>query len=131
MRHFIQYHNSENMGYPASRLPEPRAYTNNSVRQLPSNALWLISGEGTSPKEFYLAAVFKVTRVSADCYDHPKFANAAYGVGHIFGETIPLNGLPWFETFKKDQSNFKYGLVELKDPAVLTELQALAGAHAL
>jgi len=127
----MQYHNTEKMGYSASSLLDPRAFTNNPVDELPNNALWLISGEGKSPKEFFLAAVFKVYQAKTNCYDHPLFKNAAYGHGHIFGETIRLNGLSWFESFKKSMSNFKYGLCEIEEKDVIVELRKLAGRHAI
>lgn len=131
MRHFIQYHNTEKMGYSASAMLDPRMFTDKSVRYLSSNAVWLISGEGKSPKTFYLAAVFKPNRTSMGTYDHPSFKNAAYGIGHIFGETIKLNGMPWFETLKAVQHNFKNGLFEVTDSKVIDELRRLAGVHAL
>jgi len=132
MKHFIQYHNTKKMGYSASAMPEPRMFTNKSVKHVPSQAVWLVSGEGNkSPKTFYLAAVFKPNRTTIGMYDHPKFKNAAYGVGHIFGETMELNGLPWFEKLKVEQLNFKDGLFEVKDSKVVDELRKLAGIHAL
>lgn len=52
MRHFIQYHNTEKMGYSASTMTELRMVTDKSVKYLPSNAVWLISGAEKSPKTF-------------------------------------------------------------------------------
>jgi hypothetical protein len=131
MNHYIQYHNVEKMGVSASSLSEPKLHTDKSVRNLSSNVVWLISGEGGSPKKFYLAAVFKVNRLSAGTYDHPDFKNSAYGIGHIFGETILLNGLPWFEELKENFQNFRNGLTELTDSTKINELRSNAGTHAL
>ena len=131
MKHFIQYHNAEKMGHSASAMPEPRMFTDKSVKHVPSQAVWLISGEEKSPKTFYLAAIFKPNRTTIGMYDHPEFKNAAYGVGHIFGETIELSGLPWFEKLKVEQQNFRGGLFEVKNSKVVDELRKLAGAHAL
>lgn len=113
-------------------MPDPRMFTDKSVRYVPSQAVWLISGEGVkSPKTFYLAAVFKPNRTTTEMYDHPKFKNAAYGNGYIFGESITLNGLPWFEKLKTEQQNFRGGLFEIKDSKVIDELRNFAGVHAL
>lgn len=131
MKHFVQYHNTEKMGYSASTMPEPRMFTDKSVKNVSGNAVWLISGEGKSPKSFYLAAVFKSNRTSTGTYDHPKYKNAAYGPGHIFGETIEVTRLPWFQQLKSDQKNFKNGLSEVTNVAIIAELQKLAGPHAL
>lgn len=106
-------------------------FTDKSVTKVSGNAVWLISGEGKSPKSFYLAAVFKPNRTASGTYDHPKYKNAAYGPGHILGETIELTGLPWFEQMKADQKNFKNGLSEVTDAVIIAEFRKLAGPHAL
>jgi hypothetical protein len=131
MKHFVQYHNSEKMGYSISAMSEPHIFTDKSVKYLPSNTVWLISGEGKSPKTFYLAAAFKPHRTTSGTYDHPDFKNAAYGVGRIFGESIQLNGLPWFEALKADQQNFRNGLFEITDSNIIEALTKLASAHTL
>lgn len=116
------------MQYSASDLPTPRLYTSKSVKLLSGATVWLVSGEGAkSPKIFYLGAAFRVNRVSAGLFDHPKFKNAAYGDGHIFGESIPLSGHIWFEAFQKDQKNFKNGLSEITDNSIITQFQSLSG----
>jgi hypothetical protein len=131
MRNFVQYHNSEKMGYSASKLPEPKMHTDKSVGSLSSNRVWLLSGEGKSPKTFYLAAVFKVNRVSSGTYDHPKFKNSAYGVGHIIGEKIVLNGLLWFEALKSNMNNFRNGLSEITDRTIIAELENESAPYTL
>jgi hypothetical protein len=119
------------MGYSASKLSEPKLHTDKSVKNLSSNRVWLISGEGLSPKKFYLAAVFRVNRVTDGTFDHPDFSNSAYGVGHVIGESIPLNGLPWFELLKSNLNNFKNGLSEIIDKDIIKELEAASSAYAL
>jgi hypothetical protein len=131
MRNFIQYHNVEKMGYSASKLTEPKLHTDKSVKNLSSNRVWLISGEGSSPKDFYLSAVFRVNRVSADTFHHPEFKNSAYGEGHIIGEKIRLNGISWFENLKSSLNNFKNGLSEIDDPVIIGELEAVTKAYPL
>jgi hypothetical protein len=131
MKNFIQYHNVERMSYSASKLSEPKLYTDKSVKNLSSSRVWLISGEGTSPKQFYLAAVFKVNRVSTGTFDHPDFKNSAYGNGHIIGEKIELNGLAWFEKLKAKLNNFKNGLTEITDPYLIKELETLAVGYVI
>lgn len=132
MKHFVQYHNTEIMGYSASEIKELCIYTSKSVKKLSGNAVWLISGEGKSPKTFHLVLVFKANRTSSDTYRHPPYKNAAYGdTGEIFGKSIELTDFPWFDPFKKDHQNFKYGLFEVTDKAIINELRKLAGPHDL
>jgi hypothetical protein len=116
------------MGYSASDLVNPRLVTNKGVRQLPGNTVWLVSGEGIrSPKVFYLGGVFKVDRIAESCYEHPDFKNSAHGIGQIYGESLLLTGIEWFEKFKAQQSNFRNSLTEITDALVVTELVELSG----
>jgi len=131
MKDFIQYHNSDKIGFPASKLDEPKMFTRKSVRNLSSSRVWLISGEGKSNKEFYLAAVFKVNRTTSGTFDHPDFANSAYGIGHVIGEKIKLNGIPWFEDLKANLNNFKNGLTELTDDNIVKELELASAGYAI
>ena len=125
MKHFVQYHNSESMGFSASSLSMPIIFTNKSVKKLNSNIVWLISGEGKKDKDYFLAAKFKVNYTSG-CTEHPKFKNSASGVGTIYGETIPLNDLPVFKIIKDDiTNNFRNGLTEIKAPDVINFLESL------
>ena len=108
------------MGYSASALLTPRLFTSKSVRKLSDAIVWLVSGEGAkSPKTFYLAAAFKVFEIKEGFYEQPDFKNSAHGYGHIFGETILLSGLSWFDVFKNKQSNFRNSLTEITDNPVI------------
>ena len=128
MRHFIHYHNSHRMGYSASSFMSPRIVTNKPVRQLPGATIWLVSAEGLrSPKLFYLGAVFTVIRIAKGCYEHPDFKNSAHGVGHIYGETLLLTALPWFEKFKIDQINFRNSLTEITSSPIISHFRHLSG----
>jgi hypothetical protein len=128
MRHFIHYHNSDKMGYSASAIPTPRIFTKKSVQALPGSTVWLISGEGKkSPKFFFLGAAFVVHSISVGKYEHPDFKNSAHGKGLVFGETLPLSGLSWFEELKAEQLNFKGGLTEISNHCAVNELLNLSG----
>lgn len=123
MRHFLHYHNSYKMGYSASSIASPRIFTNRSVRELPGSVVWLINGEGKrSPKSFFLGAAFVVHSISTKTYEHPNFKNSAHGKGSVFGESLPLSGLSWFEQLKAEQLNFKGGLTEISGHVAVNEL---------
>jgi hypothetical protein len=129
MATFIAYHNSEKMGYPASQLESPRILTNKSVRNLPGQTVWLISGEGQRQRSYYLAAVFEVDRTFMGSSAYAGFKNSAQGPGLLFGETICLDRLSWFEDLKKKLINFRNGLTELTDDLAVYELQRLVDHH--
>lgn len=115
------------MGYSASDLVSPRLVTNKGVRPLPGNIVWLVSGEGIrSPKIFYLGGVFKVDRIAENCFEHPDFKNSAHGDGQIYGESLLLTGLEWFEKFKIQQSNFHNSLTEITGASAVAEFVALS-----
>lgn len=112
------------MRYSASSLTSPRIVTNKGVRQLPGATIWLVSGEGPrSPKTFYLGATFTVTHIAEDSYEHSDFRNSAHGLGHIYGETLLLTALLWFEEFKAKQSNFRNSLTEITGLPVVAHFQ--------
>jgi hypothetical protein len=62
-RHFVQYHNTEKMGYDCADGGPFRIVTNRSVDGLPGNTVWLIAGKGCKPRRFYLCEVFVVNEV--------------------------------------------------------------------
>jgi hypothetical protein len=75
----------------------------------------------------YNSAAFKVLEIKEGLYEHPDFKNSAHGEGHIFGETILLSGLSWFDVFKNEQSNFRNSLTEITGNPVIAHFQALSG----
>lgn len=130
MKHFVQYHNSQEMG-ELNLARGPHIYTNKSVRNLSSNAVWLVVGSGTSPKQYALASAFRVARTSSDCFDHPDFKNAAYGDGHVFSPPVSLNKLLWFDAFRHSLGNFSLGLTEIREEIYIEGLRQAAGRYAI
>lgn len=119
------------MGFSASGLSEPKKHTDKSVRNISSNRVWTISGEGSSPKTTYLAGVFTVSRVSSDTFDHPDFKKSACGSGYIIGKKVALNGLGWFEVFKSDMNNFINSLSEITNRALIEGLESASVPYTL
>lgn len=68
MRHFIGYHNAESMGYSSATLTEPRIKTKNKVNGLNGVTVWLIAGEGKSPKQYYIASNFIADSCDTNMY---------------------------------------------------------------
>jgi len=122
MRHFVQYHNSEKMGYPCDGVVTFRILTNKPVTALPANTIWLISGEG-NPRQYALCAVFIADDVGAT--QEKGFSRYASGErGQFFRPPLPLNERAWFGDFLTSQQNFSLGLREIP-ASFVEELEAL------
>jgi putative restriction endonuclease len=123
MKHYVQYHNTDKQGgRPELGRGEYRIFSSKSLRHLPGNRVWLISGEGKSPKSYFLEYTFVVDAIGAGK------TNVARGRdGFRFDPPIPLNGLAWFKHFQVSQQNFSLGLREIDEPTVI-EFERLAAA---
>lgn len=124
MKDYMQYHNTEFMGYPCDEGDGDyfSIVTNKSVANLPENRVWLISGEG-KPRRYSLCAVFIVDEVGRDGSEN--YASGA--VGTAFRPPIALNNLSWFKDFLKSQQNFRFGLNEIREKSFIRELERLSG----
>ncbi|MGR9000140.1 MAG: hypothetical protein ACU88J_13985, partial [Gammaproteobacteria bacterium] len=76
MRHFIAYHNEQKMRYSCTEIPEPpRVKTSKFVCGLEGVTVWLIAGEGKSPKSYYIAAKFIATNCEPNLYPGTDLPN--------------------------------------------------------
>lgn len=126
MRHFAAYHNAKRMGYSCTSIPEPRVKTSKSVSGLEGVTVWLIAGEGDSPKRYYLAAKFIASKCEPNRYPGSELPNQISGEGTLFGLSKPIDGTPLFDALRSKSANFVNGFYEIKDAAVVKSLQALA-----
>lgn len=126
LKHYIQYHNTEAMGYPCDA--EDGNYfsimTNKSVANLVGNKVWLISGEG-KPRKYYLCEAFIVDEVG-EGDKRSAFKYYASGEGIPFRPPIPLSNLSWFKGFLADYQNFSLGLRDVREERYILELEQLA-----
>lgn len=130
MRHFVVYHNTKRMGYGPAEIERFEAFTDKSVNRASGGCVWLISGTG-EPRQYHLSCVFKVNRVSAGMREHPEFENAVFGTsGRLFRDSIEIGALPWFPGLVKAVGNFRFGMRELKEPALIAALEALSRVSA-
>jgi hypothetical protein len=114
------------MGYSCEKIPEPRVKTSKPIDGLEGVTVWLIAGEGKSPKNYYLAARFIVENCEIDKYPGTDLPNQISGPGKLFHKSICLNGTPLLGLLQKQSANFVNGLCELRDPSALAALKALA-----
>lgn len=124
MKHYVQYHNAEGMGYSCDKVDSFSIMTDKVITDLPGNMLWLINGEG-KPKRYSLCASFIVNKVRAN----EPLSGFKYFVsgetGTFFRPQIPLNRLSWYKEFVKDYQNFSLGLREIKERKYIRELEEL------
>jgi hypothetical protein len=101
-----------------------RVYTSKSVDDLSGNTVWVIAGQGSSPKQYTLSSVFIVSDVGEA--DHPDFKNFARGDGHRFDPPPEVNDLDWFTELRKKMANFSFGLQEITEQNHVHKLLELA-----
>lgn len=126
MRHFMAYHNSQKMGYSCIDIPAPQAKTSKNILGLEGVTVWLIAGEGDSPKCYYLTSTFIADKCEQNRYIGEKLNNQISGRGRLLKKTIPISETPLLKALKKQSANFVNGFGELKDIMVIKGLQALA-----
>ena len=81
IRHYTAYHNVHRMG---ALLDDDAlcVMTNKPVAKLIGSMVWLVVGDGGSPRRYTLASVFRVTDTGET--DHPGFKNCVRGSGRVF-----------------------------------------------
>lgn len=126
MRHFAAYHNAEKMKYSCISIPEPRVKTSKSISGLEGVTVWLIAGEGSSPKRYYLASKFIAKKCLPNHYPGTNLPNQISGEGKLFGLSIPLDRTQLLDTLRAKSANFVNGFYEIKDPTIVKSLQILA-----
>lgn len=125
MRHFIAYHNEQKMRYSCTEIPVPRVKTSKSVSGLDGVTVWLIAGEGKSPKSYYLAAKFTATKCEPNLYPGTDLPNQISGEGTLFKKGILLNGSTLLKLLQNKSANFVNGFYESRDPTAIAYLEAL------
>lgn len=126
MRHFLAYHNAEKMGYSCEAIPEPRVKTSKAVVGLEGVTVWLVSGEGKSPKRYYLAARFISEKCESGLYRGSDLPNQISGAGTLYGKSKPITGTTLYSLLQRQSANFVNGFFELRDAAAISGLERLA-----
>jgi hypothetical protein len=125
MRHFIAYHNAIKIGYSCVTLLSPRVITKKSVVNLEGVTVWLISGEGKSPKSYFLAAKFAANNCEQNKFPGSKLPNQISGPGHLFKLARPINGTSLLRLILERSNNFRNGFHEVADAKIINELMGL------
>jgi hypothetical protein len=127
MRHFVAYHSEARMGYTAEESDPFGLYTGKHVSQLLGDVVWIMAGQGKSPKQYFLSSWFIVSKVTPA--DHPDFGFTLSGEeGGAFDPMPQLDQLDWFPAFRQRMANFSIGLTELRQPEIIAALRQLAAS---
>jgi hypothetical protein len=131
MKHFVVYHNADEMGYSANdNLDDAASFgvlTDKSFSPIEGSRIWLVMGEDT-PKRYSLCYWF-----TADTVESGESRGYQYRVvgthGERFSIPIPLNDQPWFPAFRSSQGNFAFGLSPITQPEFIDALTRLVRAE--
>ncbi len=126
MRHYFAYHNAHRMGYSSTNLIEPQIKTSKKVDGIEGATIWLIAGEGQSPKAYFLAAKFIAIKCEPDKFPGTRHPNLISGTGQLFKLSLPISDGKLLEQLKMSSANFVNGFTQLRDAATINTLEAMA-----
>jgi hypothetical protein len=110
MKNYVQYHNTEKMGYAA--LEAASGYfqisTNKPTQEVVGNRIWLFAGKG-KPRRYFLAFVFIAENFST-VSEQDFFYQVRGREGKVFDPSLEVTHYPWFRELLRSQGNFAFGL---------------------
>lgn len=122
-RHFVAYHNSEMRGAELERDSRGSFETNKPVLPENGDVLWCFEGRGR-PRQYRLVKRGIVIRSDANT-SGPSIIR--YQDATVVDAIV--NGFPWFETLKEEQSNFSFGVNLIRNPSLVRELERCAAGQ--
>jgi len=106
MDHWLQYHNSHDLGFPTKPSGRYGIFWHKNVTIAKGSTIWLVASERAKPRyRYYLVESFVASAVSE--------GEAQGSRGSWFGKTIRLDTLDWFPEFFKYMGSFGRGLSPL------------------
>lgn len=119
MRHYFAYHNALERKYS---IIMPHAITSRNVTGLEGVTVWLIAGEGKSPKSYFIAAKFIADKCLLN--EHPeekKLKNGISGKGILYRRAKPITGTELIAQIKDKTANLR-GFKEITDITIINGL---------
>jgi hypothetical protein len=110
MRHFVQFHNTEEQGELRGLDHSFDAWTNRGLTNLIGSTIWLIVKEGRGPRKYYLAYRFIADAIDNAPPDSGKEHRVLGNAGVLFKPRIYLNDKTWWKEFLKSQGMSGFGL---------------------
>ena len=122
MRHYFAYHNALDQGYSSTTITEPHVRTSRNVTGLEGVTVWLIAGEGKSPKSYFIAAKFIADKCLLNQYpEEEELKNGISGKGTLYKLAKPITGTPLIALIKRKTANF-IGFQEITDIKIIDGL---------
>ncbi|MCB1920550.1 MAG: HNH endonuclease [Candidatus Competibacteraceae bacterium] len=127
MEHFVAYHSAQRMGYELETSDELCFFSRKLglLKKAIGNTVWVIQGILDGKKTaFSLCGAYIADRVDIEDPSSDLYIISGHRVKE-FSPPVPLNGLSWFPTLLKSQSNFSFGFNRLNDEVVVQALNTL------
>lgn len=127
MEHFIAYHSAKTMGYELEPSDELRFLSRKLgvLNKAVGNTVWVVQGIPDGKKTaFSLCGAYVADRVDVEDSSSNLHVISGQRVKE-FVPPVPLNGLDWFPSLLKSQSNFSFGFNRLSDEAVIQALTTI------
>lgn len=125
MRHFFAYHNAEKRRFAGTSIREPRVRTSKNVLAAKGATVWLVSGEGRTPKSFFLVARFVAVDCMPNAHPHTELPHEVRGYGRTFGGSTPIRGR-LLDDIKRDSACFHRGFYEIQNADIISALESIA-----
>ena len=139
-RHFVAYHNSEELGPYFENGASRRArhgsfFTAKQFREetLDGQYLWVFEGSG-SPRRYHLVSHGTISSVKKEVrpswYRKPdrRFGTRLRFTINAAIDPVDVTALPWFKKLLRQQQSFRNGLNSISDQKVIAALNVLADA---
>jgi len=108
MQHYVVYH-SDKMPYPAEHVRELAVLTNKTIGDVEGSRVWLLTGKGETPKQFFLVSTFIADNIDRSGREGYK-TKVSGTKGRLFpAPFVRLDHRPWFQPFQQEQGNFAFG----------------------
>jgi hypothetical protein len=130
---FVAYHSTDLMGYEYAPTRGRFSFFSRKALTFLEKSIggnvWAITGTRDSEGKL-------IYRLVA-CYtpDEVKKASDAFEVigknGHIFKDSIELNGFPWFQKLLREQNRFSFGFSRIQSPDAIAALHRIAHVQSL
>ena len=127
MEHFIAYHSAQKMGYELESSDKLRFLSRKLglLKKAVGNTVWVVQGIPDGKKTaFSLCGAYVADRIDVEDTSSNLHVISGQRVKE-FAPPVPLNGLDWFPSLLKSQSNFSLGFNRLSDETFVQALTAL------
>ncbi|MFN2317152.1 MAG: DUF3883 domain-containing protein [Gemmatimonadales bacterium] len=121
MNHWIQYHNSAELGFPERPKGAFGIFWYKPVQPPVGSRIWLVASRRAKPRFlYYLVETFVAAEVEE--------GHASGTKGEWYGDSVRIDTEPWFDAFRTYMGHFGRGLSPLRPGDVKNFREAIARA---